>query len=166
MVQYDITFYCYKLEKNGLSISISKKDSEYLLIETYMTEPLDACISPYTKEKTFIYYIPMLHYLMDIFVDFYKEHITYMMPYSIHKLPPTYYITDICGLSINEYITMTNDAQIQMENSILLYNNIIEDIKSKINKTAFRLLTIKIEKENIESLKVLCIVGDLIAEFL
>lgn len=164
-MKYSITFYCYKLEENILSISISKKDNEYLLTETYMTYPLDACIPAYEKETLFIYYIPMLYYLLDIFDDFYKEHITYM-PYTIDKLPPTYYITDICELSINQYIMMANNAQIEMGNSLILYNNIIEDIKSKLNKTKFRLLLIKIEKENIKSLQTLFIVSDLIFEFL
>lgn len=164
-MKYSITFYCYKLEENELSIFISKKDNMYLLTETYRIEPLDASVSSYTKETSFIYDIPMLHYLMGIFGEFYKEVTTYM-PYPVDKLPPTYYITDICNLEIDTYIIMADSAKIKMENAILLYNDIIEDIRSKLNKTAFRLLTIKIEKENIKCLQTLCIVGDLIVEFL
>jgi hypothetical protein len=61
---------------------------------------------------------------------------------------------------------MVNSAKIEMDNSIFLYNNIVEDIKSKLNKAAFRLLTIKIEKENIKSLHTLCITSNLIVQFL
>ena len=53
-----------------------------------------------------------------------------------------------------------------MDNSILLYNDIIKNIKSSLNKAPFRLLTIKIKNdENLKSLP-LCIVGDLIVKFL
>jgi hypothetical protein len=164
-MEYSITFYCYKLEENTLSISISKKDDIYLLTETYITNPLDTSITSYTKKNTFIYYIPILHYLMNIFDEFYKENITYM-PYDIEKMPPTYYITDICGLSVDRYITIAHSKKIEMDNAIILYNDIIENIKSKLNKAAFRLLTIKIEKENIKFLHTLCITGDLIVQFL
>lgn len=167
MMKYSITFYCYKLEEETLSISISRKDDIYLLSEVYRTEHFDPHISTasYTKETSFRYYIPMLYHLMYTFTEFYKDNIT-DMPYPVDKLPPTYYITDIYNLQINTYILMANNAKIEMENSIVLYNNIIEDIKSKLNKAAFRLLTIKIEKENIKSLQTLCIVADLIVQFL
>lgn len=166
-MEYSITFYFYKLEEETLSISISRKDDIYLLSEVYRTEQFDSHISTasYTKETSFRYYIPMLHHLMHTFTKFYKDNIT-DMPYPVNKLPPTYYITDICNLQINTYILMANNAKIEMENSIVLYNNIIEDIKSKLNKAAFRLLTIKIEKENIKSLRTLCIVADAIVQFL
>lgn len=166
-MQYSITFYCYKLEEETLSIFISKKDNIYSLTEVYKTEYYDPHMSTslYTKETPFRYYIPMLHYLMYTFTEFYKDIITNAL-YPVDKLPPTYYITAIFELEINEYIIMANNAKIKMDNSIVLYNSIIEDIKSKLNKAAFRLLTIKIEKENIEPLKSLCIVGDLIVEFL
>ena len=164
-MKYSITFYCYKLEENELSISISKKNNEYILIKTYSTMPLDASFEEYTEETSFRHYIPMLHYLMDKFTEFYKDHTTYTS-YNIDKLPPTYYITNICNLEINTYIAMTKSAKLQMENAICVYSTIIEDIRSKLNKTAFRLLTIKIEKENIKCLQTLCIVADLIVDFL
>lgn len=164
-MEYSITFYCYKLEENELSISISKKDSIYLLAETYRTVPLDASFEEYTEETSFRHYIPMLHYLMDKFTGFYKDHTTYTS-YNIDKLPPTYYITHICNLEINTYIAMTKIAKLNMENAICVYSTIIEDIKSKLNKAAFRLLTIKIEKENIKSLYALYITGDAIVQFL
>jgi hypothetical protein len=163
-MKYSISFYCYKLEENELSISISKKNDIYLLTETYITYSLDTSFPAYTKEVSFIYYIPMLHYLMNIFDEFYKENVT--TNYTFEEMPPAYYITDICGLSIDRYVEMVNSAKIKMENAIFLYNNIIEDIKSKLNKAAFRLLTIKIEKEKIKSLHTLCITGDLIVQFL
>ena len=163
-MKYSITFYCYKLEENELSISISKKNDVYLLTKTHKTYSLDSSFPVYTKKASFIYYIPMLHYLMNIFDDFYKENVT--TNYTFEKMPPDYYITDICGLSIDRYIEMVNSAKIEMDNSIFLYNNIIEDIKSKLNKAAFRLLTIKIIKENIKSLHTLCITGDIIVQFL
>jgi len=167
MEEYSITFYCYKLEEETLSISISRKDNIYLLTEVYKTEYFDPHISTslYTKEIPFRYYILMLHYLMYTFTEFYKDN-TINMPYPVDKLPPTYYITAIYELQINEYIIMANNAKIKMENSIVLYNTIIEDIKSKLNKAAFRLLIIKIEKENIKSLRTLYIVADLIVQFL
>jgi len=166
-MEYSITFYCYKLEEETLSISISRKDNIYLLTELYKTEYYDPHMSTSldTKETTFIYYIPILHYLMYTFTEFYKDTITSAL-YPVDELPPTYYITAIFELQINEYIIMANKAKIKMENSIVLYNGIIEDIKSKLNKAAFRLLTIKIEKENIKSLRTLCIVADLIVQFL
>jgi hypothetical protein len=167
MEEYSITFYCYKLEEETLSISISRKDNRYLLTEVYKTEYYDPHMSTslYTKEIPFRYYILMLHYLMYTFTEFYKDNIT-SAPYPVDKLPPTYYITAIYDLQINEYIIMANNAKIKMKNSIVLYDGIIEDIKSKLNKAAFRLLTIKIEKENIKSLRTLCIVADLIVQFL
>jgi hypothetical protein len=166
-MKYSITFYCYKLEEETLSISISKKNNIYSLTEVYTTEYYDPHMSTslYTKETPFRYYISMLHYLMYTFTEFYKDNTT-NVPYLVDKLPPTYYITAIFELQINEYIIMANKAKIKMENSIVLYNGIIEDIKSKLNKAAFRLLTIKIEKENIKSLRTLCIVADLIVQFL
>jgi hypothetical protein len=165
-MEYSITFYCYKLEEETLSISISKKNNIYSLIEVYKTEYYDLHMSTslYTKETPFRYYIPMLHHLMYTFTEFYKD--TINMPYLVDKLPPTYYITAIFELQINEYIIMANNAKIKMDNSIVLYNSIIEDIKSKLNKAAFRLLTIKIENSNIKSLRTLCIVADLIVQFL
>ena len=106
----------------------------------------------------------MLHYLIEAFNEFYEEHVTYM-PYSIDKLPPTYYITDICGLSINNYILSANKAKLEMKNSIVLYHDIIKDIRSKLDKTKFRLLTIKIENEKLKHLYTLCITSDLIVQF-
>lgn len=164
-MKYSVTFYCYKLEENELSISISKRDDRYLVTETHITRFLDSCFPPYTKEVSFDYDIPMLHYLMEAFNEFYEEHITHM-PYSIDKLPPTYYITDICGLSINNYILSATNAKIEMKKSIVLYHAIIKDIKSKLAKTKFRLLTIKIEKEELKHLYTLCIAGDSIVQFL
>lgn len=164
-MKYSVTFYCYKLEENELSIFISKRDGSYLVIETHIMRSLDSSLPPYTKEISFDYYTPMLHYLMGAFNKFYEEYITYM-PYPIDKLPPTYYITDICGLSIDQYISSAANAKIEMENSIILYHDIIKDIKSKLAKTKFRLLTIKIEKEKLKHLYTLCITGDLIVHFL
>ena len=165
-MKYSVTFYCYKLEENTLLISISKKDDIYLLTKTYSNISLDCSHPSYTTEVSFIYYIPMLHYLMNIFGIFYKEHITDMGNYTITTMPPVYYITNIYGLSIDTYMEQVRHASLEMENEILLYNNIIEDITSKLNKAAFRALTIKIEKEKIKSLRALCITGDLIVQFL
>ena len=88
------------------------------------------------------------------------------MPYPIDKLPLTHYITNICGLSINNYILSATNAKIEMKKSIVLYHDIIKDIKSKLAKTKFRLLTIKIEKEKLKHLYTLCIAGDSIVQFL
>jgi hypothetical protein len=161
---YSVTFYGYKLEENKLSISISKRDDSYLVTETHIINPLDSSFPPYIKEVLFDSYIPMLHYLIEAFNEFYEEHVTYM-PYSIDKLPPTYYITDICGLSINNYILSANKAKLEMKNSIVLYHDIIKDIRSKLAKTKFRLLTIKIENEKLKHLYTLCITSDLIVQF-
>lgn len=165
MKYFIITFYCYKLEENELLITLHKKDSTYFLTKTYNTDSLDSYCPEYIKEYTFIYYIDMLNHIMHTFDEFYKDHITYM-PYSVNVMPPDYYIINICGLSIDRYIERKNEANIKMENSILLYNCIIEDIKSKLNKAIFRLLTIKIAAENIQSLQALCIAGDAIVKFL
>jgi len=165
-MKYSISFYCYKMEKNELLISISKKDGVYLLTETYNTYSLEMpYFMDYTKEVTSICYIPILHYLMDTFSEFYKENITYM-PYSFEKMPPDYYITDICDLSIDDYVDMVNRAKIKMENALLLYDEIQKNIKSSLEKAMFRLLTIKIENEKIESLRTLCITADIIVQYL
>jgi len=164
-MEYSITFYGYKLEENELSISISKKDGVYLLTKEYCTYSLDSCFPSYTENAQFIYYIPMLHHLMGTFHEFYTEHVTHMYA-SVVELPPTYYITDIYDLTIDRYIEMANAAKIKMDNSILLYSDIIENIKSLLDKALFRLLLVKIREENINSLHTLCIAGDIIVQFL
>jgi len=165
-MKYSITFYCYKLEENELSISISKKDGIYLLTKTYETNNLEDYYPPLIKEVSFIHYIPMLHYLIDTFDEFYKENVT-CMPYSIKKIPLDYYLRDICNMSIERYTQLANEANIKMVYSKFLYNySIIKDIKEKINKAIFRLLVIKIQKENIKYLQALFICSDVIVKFI
>lgn len=162
-MKYSITFYCYKLEENTLEISISKKDDIYVLTKTHRTHSYEDSYK-YTQDVSFIHYISMLHELMSIFAKFYKKYA--IGAYPITKMPLAYYITEMCGLSIDTYMERANHLSIKMENEILLYNNIIADITSKLNKAAFRLLIIKIKKENITFLHTLCITDDLIVQFL
>uniref|UniRef100_A0A6C0I1W0 Uncharacterized protein n=1 Tax=viral metagenome TaxID=1070528 RepID=A0A6C0I1W0_9ZZZZ len=167
-MKYSITFYCYKLEKKTLSISISKKDDKYILTEVYSTESLDSP-SKFTKEIPFIYCTSILHYLIGIFTKFYTDSISYIQQYPIDELPPTYEITNY-GISINRYIMMTSHAKIKMESSIILYNKIIKDITLKLDKAAFTdLLKIIIKNRRLlpdRHSKALLIVADLISSFL
>lgn len=158
-MKYSITFYLlYELQAKTLSISISKKDDEYILTEIHSTESLDTPRN-FPKEEQFRHLIPMLQYLMDIFTKFYTDSISYN---SVDRLPPTHYI-DNYGISINRYIMMVNSAKIKMESSVILYNKIIKDITSKLDKAAFiELLKIK----NMKYSQILNIVADIIFKFL
>ena len=164
-MKYYINFYCYQLEENELSISISKKYGLYLLTKTYRTYSLDSSFPKYVKNISFIRYMDMLRDLIATFNIFYEEKITHS--YRVETMPPHYFITEICNLSIDEYIKMKNSASIEMVYIKFLYNyKIVGDIKSKLDKAIFRLLTIKIGRENIESLRALCIASDIIVEFI
>jgi hypothetical protein len=167
-MKYSITFYYYKLEEKTLSISISKKDDKYILTEAHSTESLDTP-SKFTEEIPFMDCTSILHYLIDIFTKFYTDSISYIQKYPIDELPPTYEITNY-GISINRYIMMTNLAKIKMESSVVLYNKIIKDITSKLDKAAFiDLLKIIIKNRRLlpdRHSKALLIVSDLITSFL
>jgi hypothetical protein len=164
-MKYSIHFYCYKLEDNELSISISKKYGLYLLTKTYKIYSLESSFPKYVKRVSFINYMDMLKDLMTSFDTFYKKNISHA--FSVEQMPPNWFITDICDLFVDEYIKLKNSASIEMVYLKFLYNyKIINDIKSKLNKALFRLLTIKIGRENIESLRALCIASDIIVQFI